>query len=530
MSLTLADIDRWDPSAIRSVSEALGKRGASAAEVRAGLSKLPLIASWQGSGGDAARAALDKLSRFLAEHAEQMAAVSRATSAGADKVKAVKDALAELDDIAARERFSIDHVTGEVTPLDTSRFNDPLYAMEQMNLEAGVQKVLADAAAVDAELARALTDGTNQPPIPVALPPPGGGPPMSEGQIKDTIDDMLAGQDLSPAEAQRLSDILRTNLQASVANGLNADNAYANAENAAVSYMDSLHRSYVRKPTRLGIFDGAERTRSGDFRSSVSGLVIPAARNADGSLIWVDKVTGAHLTADQIRAGTEGAMTIPERGYYHLGHEFGQENWRVLQQAREEGWTQAELNDFMNKNGQYRLETPAENSGHAHEDHSPYVRNPEWTPQRVLEGASAGVGAAGGTAPIIAPPPNLPNALNHPPVALPPPNMPPVQGPPLPQLAPTPALPPWLTDPGYGHGPNQNPLTGPYGVTMDTPNVPVSPPPSGFHMPDLSINIPDITPNVTPQDAAETGGFVAGIGAVATAGGWVLGQLAHPFG
>jgi hypothetical protein len=87
-----------------------------------------------------------------------------------------------------------------------------------------------------------------------------------------------------------------------------------------------------------------------------------------------------------------------------------------------------------------------------------------------------------------------------------------------------------LTDPGYGHGPNPNPLTGPYGVNMDTPNVPVSPPPSGFQMPDLSIKIPDVTPNVTPQDAAETGGFLAGVGAVAAAGGWVLSHLAHPFG
>ena len=235
MSLTLADIDRWDPSAIRDVSEALSKRGASAADVSAGLSKLPLIATWQGSGGDAARASLDKLSQYLSEHADEMAAVSRATEAGADKVKAVKDSLAELDDFAARERFAIDRVTGEVTPLDSERLNDPLYAMEQMNLEAGVRKLLADAAAVDAELARALTDGTNQPPIPVAPPP--GGPPMSDAQIKSTIDDMLDGQDLSPAEAQRLSEILNRELHQASANGLDASNAYANAENLSLIHI-----------------------------------------------------------------------------------------------------------------------------------------------------------------------------------------------------------------------------------------------------------------------------------------------------
>ncbi|GLP76370.1 hypothetical protein TUM20983_34800 [Mycobacterium antarcticum] len=516
MSLTLADIDRWDPSAIRSVSEALGKRGASAADVRAGLSKLPLIATWQGSGGDAARGALEKLSRYLSEHADEMAAVSRATSAGADRVKAVKDALVALDDFARRERFAIDRVTGAVTPLDSERFDDPLYAMEQMNLEAGIRKLLADAAAVDAELARALTDGTDQPPIPVAPPP--GGPPMSDAQIKSTIDEMLDGQDLSTAEAQRLSEVLNNELHAASSNGLDASNAYARAENAATSFMADLHRPYVRKSTRFGTFADAMRTPEGDLISDVTGDVIPAARDASGNLLWFDKNTFAPATE-----GSPNAMTIPERGYYHLGHEFGSENWRVLRQAVEENWTQQELND-LNQHGNYRVETPSENLSHAHEDTSPYAPNPDWTPQRVLDGASAGTSASGGTAPIIAPPPNLPGLLDHPPVALPPPNSPPLYGPAIPPIAPTPALPPWLTDPGSGHVPSSNPFAGPYGVTMDTPASVAAPPSSG------GSSLPDMTPNISPQDAADAGGFLATVGAAGAAGLWVLSHLAHPFG
>jgi hypothetical protein len=45
MALTLADIQRWDATAICDVSTALAKRGASAKEVKAGLGKLPLIAT-----------------------------------------------------------------------------------------------------------------------------------------------------------------------------------------------------------------------------------------------------------------------------------------------------------------------------------------------------------------------------------------------------------------------------------------------------------------------------------------------------
>lgn len=524
MSLTLADIDRWNPEAIRAVSTALSQRGASAEDVKAGLSRLPLIESWQGAGGDAARASLDKLSKYLADHAAEMAAVAKATGAAADKIKSIKDALADLDDFAQRERFAIDRITGVVTPLDESRFDDPLYAMEQINLEAAVQKVLADARAADLELAKAITDGSGEPGIPVAGPP-GGGPPMSDAQIKETVADMVAGQDLSPAEAQRLSEILNNDLRQSAANGLDADTAYANAENAAVSHMArELHRSYVRKATRLGIFEDADRTVNGDFLSDVTDSVIPAARDANGDLIWVDKLTGA-----RVAEGAPNSMTIPERGNYHLGHEYGVENWRVLRQATEEGWTQQELNDFINHRENFRLETPAENYSHAHEDPSPFLPNPNWTPERLAEGAAAGAGAGGGTAPFISAPPNLPNVLDHPPVALPPPNSPPLQGPAIPPLAPTPALPPWLVDPGTAHAPANNPLLGPYGVNMDMPSVPGGAAAGGFEMPGLSIDLPDVTPNVSPEDAAEAGGFLAGVGAFFAAAGWVVSNLAHPF-
>lgn len=363
-------------------------------------------------------------------------------------------------------------------------------------------------------------DSDDRDETPVAGAPPDG--PMSDAQIKDTVDDMLAGQDLTPVEAQRLSEILRNELHQASANGLSADDAYTSAENAAVAYMAELHRSYVRKPIRLGTFADARRTPSGDLISRATGAVIPAARDESGDLIWVDKVTGA-----RVAEGTADSMTIPERGYYHLGHEFGYENWRVLRQAVEEGWTQQELNDFMNQHGHYRLETPRENLSHAHEDPRPFSPNPEWTPPRLLDGAAAGAGAGDGTAPVIAPPPNMPGVLDHPPVAVPPAQGGHPPAPAIPPLAPTPALPPWLTEPGVGHAPGANPLLGPYDVSIDTPPASAAPPNTGWTPPDLSIELPDV--HVTPEDA-KTGGFLAGIGAAIAILGKVGSTLAHPFG
>ena len=161
MTVTLADVDRWEPSAVREVSAALGKRGASADEVKAGLSRLPLIASWQGTGGDAARASLDVLSKHLAAHADEMAAVASATNKAADEIEGVKENLKGIYRDAQAWGFSINPATGEVTPTDKGKMGLPLYHLQQMELQERISKVLADANTADADLARAITMAGN---------------------------------------------------------------------------------------------------------------------------------------------------------------------------------------------------------------------------------------------------------------------------------------------------------------------------------------------------------------------------------
>ena len=62
MTLTLEQIEAWDSDAIRSVSSAMANRGATTAEVRDGLNRLPLSTIWQGTTADAASASMAKLS------------------------------------------------------------------------------------------------------------------------------------------------------------------------------------------------------------------------------------------------------------------------------------------------------------------------------------------------------------------------------------------------------------------------------------------------------------------------------------
>lgn len=156
MALTLADIDRWDESSIRDVASALAKRGASAQDVRTGLARLPLISSWQGAGGDAARASLDKLSAYLAAHGEEMARVSSAACSSADEIEGLKSMLHRIYDDASAQGFSIDPISGTVTPTNDALFGDPLYALQQADLEVRIQELLAAAEAADAGLAQAI--------------------------------------------------------------------------------------------------------------------------------------------------------------------------------------------------------------------------------------------------------------------------------------------------------------------------------------------------------------------------------------
>ncbi|WP_343598782.1 alpha/beta hydrolase [Mycobacterium sp.] len=157
MPLTLADIDRWDSGCLRQVSTALGKRGASAADVREGLRRLPLIASWQGSGGDAARESLDTLSTHLVAHADEMQSVSLAFGKAADDVQTVKDTLSGIDRDAYAWGFTIDRATGTVTAIDGLDMDYPPNQQHQAELDGRITRVLADADIADDDLARAIT-------------------------------------------------------------------------------------------------------------------------------------------------------------------------------------------------------------------------------------------------------------------------------------------------------------------------------------------------------------------------------------
>lgn len=120
MSLTPADVLRWEPESIREVRAALTKRGASAQEVADGLKKLPIIASWEGESGAAMKESLDKLGKYLIDHFDEMEKLGKSLDKSANEVDIAKSAVKAAIQKADSYYLDVDLATGAVKPTSTS--------------------------------------------------------------------------------------------------------------------------------------------------------------------------------------------------------------------------------------------------------------------------------------------------------------------------------------------------------------------------------------------------------------------------
>ncbi len=167
MRLTRADIHRWDPTAVLAVSGAATAQAESAAAASARLAALD---GWGGVAGHAARDAVTRIRAVLDAHAEEAWGVARAAERAAATLARIKADLHQLDSTAEKH--------------------------------SATDELLAEATAVDAELAQALTVATTAPPAsgPLPLLPPQ--PAIPPGASADDIARWWSS--LSPAERATL--------------------------------------------------------------------------------------------------------------------------------------------------------------------------------------------------------------------------------------------------------------------------------------------------------------------------------------
>ncbi|OHU44670.1 polymorphic toxin type 44 domain-containing protein [Mycobacteroides chelonae] len=221
--LTLADVRRWNSEAIRGVKAAITKRGATVQEVADALGKLPLISSWEGTSGSAAKDSLNKLATYLVAHADEMAALGRALEPAAVAVQKVKDELRTVYAKADGWHIEIDPVTGTVTPTAAAlNMSSPSELLSRVaEVQGDVKRVLAMAEAVDQGLASAITNGTSTEHLPGSLAftlealvpnplPPDMHPTQSEQNFtkveKFMYDEMM--KNLKSDEANRIHELM----------------------------------------------------------------------------------------------------------------------------------------------------------------------------------------------------------------------------------------------------------------------------------------------------------------------------------
>ncbi|CAM3286409.1 hypothetical protein BST27_25945 [Mycobacterium intermedium] len=160
MTLTLGDIDRWDPDAIRTVFDAAIQRAHGTRTAVAALSETMRLATFGGDTADAVQAAVHATTLVLDSHADACETVGRAAEKAAEEVAAIKWQLAAIRETARESHLAIDDASGTaLPPLNLAAYP----AREQgrildaaVDLTQRIKRLLADAQDADEDLAAAV--------------------------------------------------------------------------------------------------------------------------------------------------------------------------------------------------------------------------------------------------------------------------------------------------------------------------------------------------------------------------------------
>jgi Alpha/beta hydrolase len=166
VTVSVADIDRWDPGDVREVFHATRSRAEAVFEAADGIATLPAFRTWGGDAARAAQLANEQLRSDLDAHGNESLAVARAAQVAADDMEKVRSDLSQLEADVADAHLAIDPVTSRVMPGPVIR--DPMIVLlaEMEKSQERLNAILARAAAVDEELARAIRMATGADPIP----------------------------------------------------------------------------------------------------------------------------------------------------------------------------------------------------------------------------------------------------------------------------------------------------------------------------------------------------------------------------
>jgi hypothetical protein len=176
VTLSAADLARWDPGEVREVAAAAQTRARAALDAADGLGRLPCLTSWGGRAATAAAEAIARTRRDLDAAAGEALLVGQAVRRAAERIEALRSELLRLEGEAAACGLGVDLSGNRIVGVAPG--NEVAAGMLQGRLDT----VVAEANSIDAELASALSvDGE-----PVAtLPSPGLAGALPEGPLPE---------------------------------------------------------------------------------------------------------------------------------------------------------------------------------------------------------------------------------------------------------------------------------------------------------------------------------------------------------
>jgi Alpha/beta hydrolase len=219
VTLTVADVDQWSAEAVRVVFQAATARGQATLEASRQLSSLAVFDTWEGATAEARKQTNASIRQDLDEHGNEALAVARAADQAADGIENVQSDLRTLRHDAAELHMTIDAMTNKVVP--TSNLLPMEVVIAEGQLQPRLDGILAEANAVDQELATAINMAEGDTPIPANAGPQGLTPTQRESEanqervreerakLQTHINDLQAQADRARAQGDqgRLQDL-----------------------------------------------------------------------------------------------------------------------------------------------------------------------------------------------------------------------------------------------------------------------------------------------------------------------------------
>jgi hypothetical protein len=208
MTLTLADLDHWDPNSIHGVFAAAIDRANGVRSTATQIGDVMATTPWEGDSHDAAMQAARRVNDDLISHAEKCEAVGRAARAAGAEVRDIQRDWHNFQRMADRWGIAINTETGELSYLPPPDPNDRAEMEHRVDIiENEIKALLVRARGADDDLAAAIRVAAGQESVAdlnqqLADRPP---VPMNERQGTTDATELWQNGTLSPDARARLN-------------------------------------------------------------------------------------------------------------------------------------------------------------------------------------------------------------------------------------------------------------------------------------------------------------------------------------